>query len=143
MKRSYKIMFPLFILLILGCSTNKSVVLPEGMVPKRKNLNQDVYGGYIRLLTITEEPIHGEFIGMHQDSLVIWENKIRLLHPDQINQAQLYIFDYNTYGGALLLSIVPNVALLAHIPQYGFGPLLIAALFSGLNLIGAGAAEYT
>jgi len=140
MRRFYKI---LLILLLVGCNAPKTAKLPDGMVPKRKNLPQEVHGGYVRLLTTNNINHHGEFIGMKEDSLVIWENEILLFHRHQVEQAQIYLFDYNTYLGGFMLSIIPNLALLAHIPAYGLGPLYMATLFSAVNLLGAGTAEYT
>lgn len=143
MKATNNILIPLLLLFLFGCSASQLQVAPEGMIPKRKDLPKDVYGGYVSLTTQSQESINGEFLGIYQDSLAIWTNGIKLVHPDQINQAKIYIFDFNKYLGIYFLTIIPSLALLVHVPEYGGGPLVVAAVFSGINFIGLGAADLT
>jgi len=133
----------LLIIILQGCNVSKHAMAPPGMTPKRKNLDQDTYGGYIRLLTLSNQNINGEFLGIRQDSLVVWDGAIKTVHRNQISQGKIYVFEYNSYGVYMIPALIPNIALLYHIPEFGAGPFVMAGLFSGIILLGGGSADLT
>lgn len=124
----------------MECKSNTAVA-PQGILPNRSGLPYDAYGGYITIQTQQSAGYSGELIGMRNDSLVILSNNLISLHKTEVQNGRIIIYDPNSYKKGLLLAI-PNLLLLGLVGNYGYPPLLISLIFTGLNVGAMGIAKY-
>lgn len=126
---------------LMECKSN-TVVSPQGMVPNRKGLPYDAYGGYITIQTQQNTGYAGELLGIRNDSLVILSSNLIYIHKTEILNGRIIIYEPNSYRQGLLFAI-PNLFLLGLIGNYGFAPVLTSVFFTGLNLGALGIAKTT
>jgi hypothetical protein len=131
------------LLMVLNSCTSNFILAPEGAVPKRTDLDRDLYGGYITVIA-DGETLTGELIGVRNDSIVVVVDNQAFSKPlAQVTYGKLIAHAPNSYVAGGLLPMIPN-AIMMTIGGYGGGPILMGLFFSAINaggMVAAGATE--
>lgn len=126
--------------LFFGCKPARVVQAPAGTVPRRSQLPQDVYGGYITVTTRDSMNFSGELIGMRNDSLVVLADTVIKMPREAVLSARVIVHlpnDYRT-GGYILMGLSSLVMFQAG--GYGEGPIAMGIsgiLYNGIGLASA------
>jgi hypothetical protein len=132
-----------FIGFTLASCAPAAVLAPKGTVPKRAQLEQDVFGSYITLKTIDSISYTGELIGVRNDSIVILSESAIGIPRKNISTARVIIHNPNDYRGAAAGLSVPGVLNFAHVGEFGAAPAALAISVILNNAIGLAAAQST
>ncbi len=137
----FSLLLLLFMGMLFGCGSPKYVVTPEGTVPKRNQLEEDVFGGYIMVKTKDSLDISGELIGMRNDSVFIFSDSISVVHRERISKARVIVHMPNNYKGAgLALMGLSSLVIVHSGSQFGTLPAAVAIggiLYNGIGLASA------
>ncbi|WP_296618247.1 hypothetical protein [Marivirga sp.] len=130
------------LLMVLNSCNSNLILAPDGAVPKRTDLDRDLYGGYITVIA-DGETLTGELIGVRNDSIVVLVDNQAFSKPlAQVTYGKIIAHAPNSYVAGGLLPMIPN-AIMMTIGGYGGGPIVVGLLFSGINVGGMGAARAT
>lgn len=130
------------LLMVLNSCASNLIFAPEGAVPKRADLDRDLYGGYITVIA-DGETLKGELIGVRNDSIVVLVDNQAFSKPlAQITYGRVIAHAPNSYLAGGLLPMIPN-ALMMTIGGYNGAPVMIGLIFSSINAGGMGAAMAT
>jgi hypothetical protein len=128
---------------ILAACAPATVLAPKGTVPKRAQLEQDVFGGYITLKTTDSISYTGELIGVRNDSLVILAETAISIPRKNISTARVIIHNPNDYKGAAAGLSVPGFLNFTHVGEFGAAPAALVVSVILNNAIGLASAQAT
>lgn len=144
MKTKFLISILVLAMSMLSCGKAAFVSAPGGSVPLRKDLEKDVYGSYIILLTTDKTEYRGELIGMRNDTIVVLSSDLNLILRDKVSSARAIVHLPNNYrvGGGVLMGL--SGLVIFQTPGYGgsaFTLGLFGMLFNGIGLASAQGTE--
>ncbi len=126
-----------------GCSTPRYIAAPEGTVPKRNQLVEDVFGGYITAETKDSVEVSGELIGMRNDSIFVLSDSLQVIPRELVSRARVIVHMPNNYRGAGGVLIVMGSLVAVQAGGFGGAPVGLAAATGLLNGIGVASAVGT
>ncbi|WP_296705732.1 hypothetical protein [Algoriphagus sp.] len=130
------------LLMVLNSCTSNIILAPEGAVPKRTDLERDLYGGYITIIA-DGKTLTGELIGVRNDSIVVLVDNQAFSKPlAQVTYGKIIAHAPNSYVAGGLLPMIPN-AIMMTIGGYGGTPILMGLFLSAINAGGMTAAMAT
>lgn len=136
---------------LFSCGPAAYVSAPVGSIPLRKNLEMDVHGSYITLLTTDSITHSGELIGIRNDTIVILSdnvnimllNRLSLIARNRVSSARIIVHLPNNYrvGGGIAMGL--SGAVIFHTGGYGSAPLAMGLWGLAFNGIGLASAQGT